>query len=82
MTPDDIRPLLEANPFVRFYLNLTDGASHEVADPAEVTLAPSGGVLVHESRGRRTLLALSHVVSITFPSASGGGEAFFLQGRP
>ena len=51
MTPDDIRPLLEANPFARFYLNLTDGASYEVDDPSQVTFAPSGGVLVDESQG-------------------------------
>ncbi|HVK16554.1 MAG TPA: hypothetical protein VM533_06365 [Fimbriiglobus sp.] len=82
MTPDDIKPLLTASPFVRFYLNLSDGTSHEVADPAEATFAPSGAVLLHESKGRRTLIALAHVVSISFPSATGGGEAFFLQGRP
>jgi hypothetical protein len=82
MTPDDIKPLLTASPFVRFFLNLSDGTTYEVADPAEATLAPSGGVLVHESKGRRTHVALSHVASITFPSSAGGGEAFFLQGRP
>jgi hypothetical protein len=81
MTPDDIRPLLEANPFAKFYLNLTDGASYEVADPSQVTFTPSGGVLVYESKGRQTYIALSHVVSIGFPS-SGTGDPFFLQGRP
>ncbi len=81
MTPDDIRPLLEANPFAKFYLNLTDGASYEVADPSQVTFTPSGGVLVYESKGRQTYIALAHVVSIGFPS-SGAGDPFFLQGRP
>jgi hypothetical protein len=81
MTPDYIRPLLEADPFARFYLNLTDGASFEVADPSQVTFSPSGGVLVYESKGRQTYIALSHVVSISFPS-TGQGDPFFLRGRP
>jgi hypothetical protein len=80
MTPDDIRPLLEASPFAKFYLNLTDGASYEVADPSQVTFTPSGRVLVYESKGHKTHLALAHVVSIGFPSS--GGDPFFLRGRP
>ncbi len=80
MTPDDIRPLLEADPFGKFYLNLTDGASYEVADPSQVSFTPSGDVLVYESKGRRTYLALAHVVSISFPST--GGDPYFLRGRP
>ena len=83
MTPDDIRPLLEADPFAKFYLNLTDGVSYEVADPSQVTFTPTGRVLVYESKGRQTHLALAHVVSISFPSTAGGSsEAFFHQGRP
>jgi hypothetical protein len=80
MTPDDIRPLLEANPFAKFYLNVSDGASYEVADASQVTFTPSGGVLVYESKGHKVHLALSHVVSIGFPSS--GGDPFFLRGRP
>jgi hypothetical protein len=80
MTPDDIRPLLEAEPFGKFYLNLTDGASYEVSDPAQVSFTPSGGALVYESKGRRTYIALSHVVTIGFPST--GGDPYFLRGRP
>jgi hypothetical protein len=80
MTPDDIRPLLEAKPFAKFYLNLTDGASYEVADPSQVAFTPSGGVLIHESKGRKTFIALAHVMSIEFPSS--GGDPFFLRGRP
>ena len=80
MTPDDIRPLLEAEPFAKFYLNLSDGASYEVADPAQVSFTPSGGVLVYESKGRQTYIALAHVVTIGFPST--GGDPYFLRGRP
>lgn len=81
MTPDDIRPLLEADPFAKFYLNLTDGASCEVSDPSQVTFTPTGRVLVCEAKGRQTHIALSHVVTIGFPP-SGGGDPFFLRGRP
>ncbi|HET6576130.1 MAG TPA: hypothetical protein VFG68_21185 [Fimbriiglobus sp.] len=81
MTPDDIRPLLTADPFAKFYLNLTDGASIEVSDPSQVTFTPTGRVLVYESKGRQTYIALAHVVSIGFPS-SGAGDPFFLRGRP
>jgi hypothetical protein len=81
MTPDDLKPLLAADPFVKFYLNLTDGASCEVSDPSQVTFTPSGGVLVYETKGRQTYIALAHVVSIGFPS-SGAGDPFFLRGRP
>jgi hypothetical protein len=81
MTPDDIKPLLEASPFARFYLNLTDGASYEVSDPSQVTFTPTGRVMVYESKGRQTYLALSHVVSVSFPS-TGQGDPFFLRGRP
>jgi hypothetical protein len=80
MTPDDIRPLLEANPFAKFYLNVSDGASYEVADPSQVTFTPSGGVLIYESKGHRMYISLSHVVSIGFPPS--GGDPFFLRGRP
>jgi hypothetical protein len=80
MTADDILPLLAADPFVRFYLNLSDGSGYEVTDPAQVSF-PSAGVLEFDARGRRTLIALSHVVSIAFPPAV-GGDPFFLRGRP
>lgn len=81
MTPDDLKPLLDADPFAKFHLNLTDGTSYEVADPAQVTFAPSGNVLVYEVKGRRMLLVLAHVVSVSIPSAS-QGDPFFLRGRP
>jgi hypothetical protein len=78
MTPDDIQSFLEADPFVRFYLNLTDGASYEVSDRSQVSFTPSG-MLVYESKGRRTYIALAHVVSVGFPPS--GGDPFFLRGR-
>jgi hypothetical protein len=78
MTPDDIRPLLAADPFQRFYLNVSDGSSYEVGDPAQVSF-PSDRVLQYEAKGRRTLIALAHVVGIGFPSAT--GDPFFLRGR-
>ena len=37
MRPDDIQSFLEADPFVKFYLNLTDGECFEVSDPAQVS---------------------------------------------
>jgi hypothetical protein len=80
MTADDIRPLLTADPFVRFYLSLSDGSGYEVTDPAQVSF-PSGGVLEVDVKGRRSLIALAHVVSIAFPPAA-GGDPFFLRGRP
>ena len=78
MSPDDIRPLLEEKPFTKFYLYLTDGACFEVSDPAQVSFTPSG-LLVHEAKGRRSLIVLAHVVSIGFPPSS-GGDPFFLRG--
>ena len=80
MTADVIRPLLAAAPFVRFYLNLSDGSGYEITDPARVSF-PSGGVLEVDAKGRRSLIALAHVVSISFPPAA-GGDPFFLRGRP
>jgi hypothetical protein len=79
VTPDDIKPLLAADPFEKFYLNVSDGSSYEVGEPGQVSFPPSGGVLEYEAKGRRTLIALSHVVSITFPSAA--GDPFFLRGK-
>jgi hypothetical protein len=79
MTPDDIRPLLTADPFEKFYLNVSDGSSYEVAVPGSVSFTPSGGVLVYEAKGRQTLIAMGHVVTITFPSAA--GDPLFLRGR-
>jgi hypothetical protein len=79
VTPDDIKPLLAADPFEKFYLNVSDGSSYEVGEPAQVSFTPSGGVLVYEAKGRRTLIALGHVASITFPSAA--GDPFFLRGK-
>jgi hypothetical protein len=38
-------------------------------------------VLVYESKGRQTYIALAHVVCIGFPSA-GAGDPFSLRGRP
>ena len=78
MRPDDIQSFLEADPFVKFYLNLTDGASYEVSDPAQVSFTPSG-TLVHDAKGRRTYIALAHVVSVGFPPS--GGDPFFLRSR-
>lgn len=80
MTPDDIKPLLAADPFTKFYLNLTDGAGYEVSDPSQVTFTSTGRVLVYESKGRKTYIALVHVICIEFPSS--GGDPFFLRGRP
>ena len=80
MTADAIRPLLAADPFVRFCLNLSDGSGYEITDPAQVSF-PSTGVLEFDAKGRRTLIALEHIVSIVFPSAA-GGDPFFLRGRP
>ena len=79
MTPDDIRPFLNARPFVKFYLYLTDGACFEVSDPSQVSFTPSG-LLVHEAKGRQSYIALAHVVSIGFPPS--GGDPFFLRGQP
>ena len=79
MTPEDIRPLLAADPFQKFHLHTTDGGEFEVADPAAVSFTPSGGALVYDAKGRRTLIALGHVVSVSFPSAA--GDPFFLRGR-
>jgi hypothetical protein len=78
MSPDDIRPLLEADPFAKFYLYLTDGACYEVSDPSEVAFTPSG-LLVHNAKGRRSYIVLAHVVSIGFPPT--GGDPCFLRGR-
>jgi hypothetical protein len=78
VTPDDIRPLLAARPFERFYLNVSDGSSYDVTDLAQVTF-PSGTVLQYEAKGRRTLIALAHVVCVGFPSAA--GDPFFLRGK-
>ena len=78
MTPDDIQSFLWADPFVRFYLNLTDGSCYEVSDPSQVSFTPSG-LLVHDTKGRRTYIALAHVVSVGFPPS--GGDPFFLGGR-
>jgi len=74
----DIQPLLVAEPFERFYLNLSDGSSVEVSDPDQVVF-PSAGTLQYETKGRRVLIALAHVVCIGFPSAS--GDPFFLRGK-
>ena len=79
MTPDDIQPLLAADPFERFYLNVSDGSSYEVGDPVQVSFTPSGGAVEYVAKGRRTLIAIEHVVSITFPSAA--GDPFFLRGK-
>jgi hypothetical protein len=79
MTPDDIRPLLEATPFSKFYLNVSDGSSYEVSDPAQVSFSASGGVLNYEFKGRRLMIALAHVVCIGFPSTA--GDPLFLRGR-
>lgn len=78
MTADDLRPLLAANPFAKFYLTVTDGASYEVGDPGQVSF-PSDGVMEFQAKGRRTLIALGHVVCIEFPSTA--GDPFFLRGR-
>jgi hypothetical protein len=77
MNANDIKPLLEARPFVKFYLYLTDGARFEVSDPSHITFTPSG-LLVHEAKGRRSYIALAHVVSIGFPPSA--GDPFFLRG--
>jgi hypothetical protein len=79
MTPDDIRPLLAADPFEKFYLNVSDGSSYEVGDPNQVSFTLSGGAVVYEAKGRRTMIAIEHVVSITFPSSA--GDPFFLRGK-
>ena len=79
MTANDIRALLEAEPFVKLYLNLSDGAGYEVSDPTQVAFNESGGVLVHETRGRRAFIAVAQVVSIGFPPPV--GDPFFLRSR-
>jgi hypothetical protein len=79
VTPDDIRPLLAADPFEKFYLNVSDGSSYEVGEPGQVTFPPSGGAVAYEAKGRRALISLAHVVSITF--ASTAGDPFFLRGK-
>ena len=78
MTPDDIQSFLGAVPFVKFYLNLTDGSCYEVADPSQVSFTPSG-LLIHDVKGRRSYIALAHVVSVGFPPS--GGDPFFLRGQ-
>ena len=78
MNAYDIQPLLVAEPFERFYLNVSDGSSYEVTDPDQVAF-PSAGTLEYVAKGRRTLVALAHVVSVTFPSAA--GDPFFLRGK-
>jgi hypothetical protein len=78
MTPDDIESFLKAEPFVKFYLNLTDGSCYEVSDPTQVSFTPSR-MLVHDAKGRRTYIALAHVVSIGLPPSA--SEPFFLRGR-
>ena len=78
MKPDDIQSFLDADPFVRFYLNLTDGSCVEVSEPSQVSFTPSG-LLVHDAKGRRTYIALAHVVSVGFPPP--GGDPFFLRGQ-
>jgi hypothetical protein len=77
LRPDDIRPLLEANPFLKFYLNLSDSGCYEVNDPSQVSFTPSGGILIHEAKGRRSYIGLAHVVWIGFPP-SGGGNPFIV----
>jgi hypothetical protein len=79
VTPEDIRPLLAVDPFEKFYLNVSDGSSYEVGEPAQVSFTASGGAVEYEAKGRRTLIALSHLVSITF--ASTAGDPFFLRGK-
>src|SRR5438067_2239619 len=69
MRPDDIQSFLEADPFVTFYLNLSDGSCFEVSDPAQVSFTPSG-TLVHDAKGRRTYIALAPVASVGFAPSS------------
>jgi len=77
MNPNDIKPLLETKPFVKFYLYLTDGTCFEVSDPSQVSFSQSD-LLVHDAKGRRSFIALAHVVSIGFPPS--GSDPFFLRG--
>jgi hypothetical protein len=79
MTPDDIRPLLAADPFEKFFPHVSDGSSLEVIAPADVSFPPSGGLLLYLGKGLRVFVALGHIVSITFPSKA--GDPFFLKGR-
>ena len=68
MTADDIRPFLTADPFEPFTLHMTSRSTYDVDRPELVSFSPDGGVMyVRTPAGLRAMLALGHVVSISFP---------------
>jgi len=70
MTEDDIRPLLEADPFEPFTIHLAGNWSQDIDRPELVSFSPHGGALYlyHPDGQWKAVLSLDHVTGISHPA--------------
>lgn len=74
MTPDILRQCLSAVPFASFTLALSDHNEVHVENAFEAQVSEDGRVLLIERNGARVIVALRHIVSISFDKR--GGRTF------
>jgi hypothetical protein len=71
MTEVDIRPLLDATPFEPFTISLTGRSSYDIDRPELVSFSPHGAMRLHNPDGTvKVVIAMEHIVSMTWPAAS------------
>jgi hypothetical protein len=64
---EEIYALLEAKSFEPFTLTMSDRSSYDIDRPERLRIAPRGRALyIERADGLKTILAVEHVVSITF----------------
>jgi hypothetical protein len=69
MTDDEIRVLLEADPFEPFTVHMPHGIEYDVDRPERAALSPHRALYIYRPDGEwRAVLSLDHVVCITFPA--------------
>ena len=78
MTADEFRALLAADPFEPFTVHLAGGSSCEVNRPEWASASDSGTAELRLPDGRRALVALRHVLRISYADTpfvvEGGGS--------
>ncbi len=74
MTPEILRQCLTAMPFTPFTMSLSDHNEVHVESTSEAEVSDDGQTMLVERNGARVIIALRHVVSISFDKR--GGRSF------
>ena len=72
---DEVRKLMNAEPFAPFFVKTSDGKQYRVKHPDYVAISPKGGrITLYDDEETTTTLSALHIVGVELQRARGRGR--------